>query len=511
MFRWSLPAAALVCAVFAAPAHATEFAWSPAGQLSQPRTAAASAVLSDGRVLLAGGWQLPAQKDVAAVDLYDPRTQTWAPGPPLLEPRRNASAVTLRDGRVLLVGGEADADQHIAEIFDPGAGTWGRVASSIAPHVATQGFVLDDGRVLFLGGGWSFGRGGEIYDPATDTWRLTAESHEVGGAAMPVVRLRDGRFLVVGNKSVSAEGFGYELPLAEIYDAARDTWSVVAPPQHAGEGSAAALLPDGRVLLAGGRPGGGPAGPLDATAQRSSEIFDPATESWSPTGDLNRPRAYGSAFVTLADGRLATVGGSWATFTGPLGQRRLAEVFYESTAEVYDVATGTWLETPPMEQPRSGPVAVPLADGSMLVTGGVIGAGNTVTDTAERLAPRVTPPAVVAPPPPAAPAPAPAPAPRKPGTLRFAEPPKRLTVTRTRTLVIKVWCSSNGAACADRLVLRGRGRVLAQRDVKIPAGDEVKVRVKLGAKARRALRHRTTQVTVTLRRQGTKVRVSVRG
>src|SRR4051794_29332526 len=119
MFRWSLPAAALVCAVFAAPAHATDFDWSPAGQLSEPRTGAASAVLSDGRVLLAGGWQLPAQKDVATVDIYDPRTQSWAAGPPLPEPRRNASAVTLRDGRVLVLGGEAEEDQRIAEIFDP--------------------------------------------------------------------------------------------------------------------------------------------------------------------------------------------------------------------------------------------------------------------------------------------------------------------------------------------------------------------------------------------------------
>jgi hypothetical protein len=105
MFRRTLPAAALVCAVFATPAYATDdYDWTPAGRFSQARVSVASTVLKDGRVLLAGGYDPVAQRDVATVDIYDPRTNTWADGPPLREPRRVASAVTLPDGRVLFLG-----------------------------------------------------------------------------------------------------------------------------------------------------------------------------------------------------------------------------------------------------------------------------------------------------------------------------------------------------------------------------------------------------------------------
>jgi hypothetical protein len=502
MIRRSLAVGALLCVAAAAPAHATEYDWTPAGQLSEARLGAASAVLGDGRVLFAGGWKLPAQQEVATVDVYDPRTQTWAPGPALPDPRRDASAVTLPDGRVLVLGGADDADQHRAEIFRPAAGTWTRVGDSIGPHVDTPGFVLADGRVLFLGGSgyWSQWPGGEFYDPATDTWKQTAAPHEVAVFGRAVVRLRDGRFLVVGSKTVVADRFAYDLPLAEIYDAARDTWTVVPPPSHAGEGAGAALLPDGRVLFAGGRPGGSAEGPLDASAQRSAEIFDPATERWSPTGDLNRPRAYASPFVTLPDGRIAAIGGSWATFTGPIGQRRVGDIFYEDTSEIYDAATGTWLPTAPMSQPRSGPVATVLGDGSVLVVGGIAGADNAATATAERLAPRPVPP-----PPPAAVAPlviTP-----KPGTLRLLAGPKRVKLAKT--LVVRVRCA--GGACADLLVVRGRGRTLARREVSLAAGRTLTVRVKLSAAARRALRHRTTRVTVSLRKQGTQRSLSVRG
>ena len=51
-------AAALACALLPAlhtPAQAAEYDWAPAGRISEARTSAATAVLNDGRVLLAGG------------------------------------------------------------------------------------------------------------------------------------------------------------------------------------------------------------------------------------------------------------------------------------------------------------------------------------------------------------------------------------------------------------------------------------------------------------------------
>lgn len=512
MLRWILPAGTLACAMFAAPAYATDYDWTPAGQLSQARVSVASTVLEDGRVLVAGGYDPVAQQDVATVDLYDPGTNTWAPGPPLLEPRRVASAATLPDGRVLVVGGEDLGDQRKTEIFDPAAGRWTRAADTFAEHAGISSFVLDDGRVLFLGAGNSSSEwpGGEIFDPATGTWKLTADPHEVGGAGQAVVRLRDGRFLVVGGKTVWSNPIYYDEPRAEIYDVVSDTWTVVARPAYSGEGSHAALLPDGRVLVAGGRPGGAAGVMIDADAHRGSEIFDPATGTWSLTGDLLRPRAYSSKFVTLPDGRIAAVGGAWATIVGPFGQRRAGELFYEATAEVYDVASGTWQPLPSMAQAHAGAVTKRLTDGSILVAGGVTGPNTSLTTVAERLVPRPVAPAAPTPPVTIAPKPTVLTRP-KAGTLRFLAPPKHLKPSRTGTLTFKVRCSTGGATCTDRLVLRGRGRVLAQRDVSVKAGKTLSVRLKLSAAGRRSLRNRTARVTISLRRQGTKVNVSVRG
>ena len=189
------------------------------------------------------------------------------------------------------------------------------------------------------------------------------------------------------------------------------------------------------------------------------------------------------------------------------GRRQFADIYSEATAEVYDAAAGTWRAVPPSPTARIGHIAQPLTDGSMLVVGGVSGPDGAATAVADRLVPvPATPPG-----PPSAVVQPPAPKPLKAGTIRFAKPPKRLKPTRTGTLTLKLSCSKGGAACTDRLVLRGRGRVLAQRDVSVAPGKTASVRVKLGAAARRALRDRTTRVTVTLKRQGTKVTVSVRG
>jgi hypothetical protein len=69
MLRQILPAAALVCAVFATPSYATDYDGTPAGQFSQARVSFASTVLNDGRVLVAGGYDPVAQRDVATLDI----------------------------------------------------------------------------------------------------------------------------------------------------------------------------------------------------------------------------------------------------------------------------------------------------------------------------------------------------------------------------------------------------------------------------------------------------------
>jgi hypothetical protein len=81
-------------------------------------------LLTDGRVLVAGGWS--GTTAIANADLFDPDARTWAAAAPLLTPRIFHAATRLSDGRVLVMGGW---DHHgdiltSAEIYNPANTAW---------------------------------------------------------------------------------------------------------------------------------------------------------------------------------------------------------------------------------------------------------------------------------------------------------------------------------------------------------------------------------------------------
>ena len=127
----------------------------------------------------------------------------------------------------------------------------------------------------------------------------------------------------------------------------------------------ATLLGNGSVLVAGGSNGG--------QYLSSAELYEPATNAFSPTGSMTVARASDSELVhgiwttlytsRLTDGRVLFVGGEAAP--GPGG-----------TAEIYDPTSGKFsaIALPPVDpQPLSpsqyGIPAVALKDGRVLIPG----------------------------------------------------------------------------------------------------------------------------------------------
>jgi hypothetical protein len=111
---------------------------------------------------------------------------------------------------------------------------------------------------------------------------------------------------------------------------------------------AAALLLDGRVLIVGGDT---PAGSWTASA----EVFDPATETFSPVASTTLVHAYPRA-TRLADGRVLLTG-SAQTPSGPAPR-----------TEIFDPATNAWTAGPDTLALHGWHVATGLADGRVLVT-----------------------------------------------------------------------------------------------------------------------------------------------
>ncbi len=130
-------------------------------------------------------------------------------------------------------------------------------------------------------------------------------------------------------------------------------------------GHAAALLPDGRVLLAGGL--------VDGAAASSAELFDPATGTFTGTGPLATARANATATVLL-DGRVLVAGGD----DGAGGSL--------ASAELYDVAAGAFSPAGSLGAARTRQTATRLAGGHVLVLGGRADA-TTVLAGAEEYTP----------------------------------------------------------------------------------------------------------------------------
>ncbi|HET6201164.1 MAG TPA: kelch repeat-containing protein [Planctomycetota bacterium] len=136
-------------------------------------------------------------------------------------------------------------------------------------------------------------------------------------------------------------------------------------------------LDDGRVLVAGG----GPvtlADPYGAVA--SAEIFDPALESHAPTlAPMSSARAFHAA-AKLADGRVLLAGGVDGGFESPPGSGNFITNVLP-TAEIFNPATGLFSPTGSMAVPRAGHAATLLPDGRVLVTGGTKGNASFQVDT----------------------------------------------------------------------------------------------------------------------------------
>ncbi|MGD1073074.1 MAG: hypothetical protein ABSB15_23390 [Bryobacteraceae bacterium] len=218
-----------------------------------------------------------------------------------------------------------------------------------------------DGRVLLAGGGSA-----AIYDPETSAFTAIAGQGQYSGIGPSATLLPDGRVLLAGGWISETGPFQLYTTQSEIFDPSTNSF---APPQFmyfAKACPSAVLLNNGKVLIAGGSAYTEPFG------EASAEAYDPVSATFTVAGPY--------ASSPSPDGRLIDSNQGWCpnAFLRPDG--KVAILWQgegvDGVSEVFDPATNTFsaLPTPSFQYLPQVP-GVQLASGLVLFTGGNDGLG----------------------------------------------------------------------------------------------------------------------------------------
>ena len=279
----------------------------------------------------------------------------------MVEPRIRHTATLPPNGKVLVVGGEHIEEfvgyvyLRTAEIYDPATGRWRATAPMPAPRNIHTATLLPNGTVLVVGGQDASEPGAIhktalIYDPVTEQWTSTG-SMAIGRLYHTATLLPNGKVLVAGGSTPTAPECpsGCIASSAELYDPSTGVWTATGAMSSPHMLNTATLLPSGEVLVVGG----------DGFHIASrAETYDPVTGQWSLTGFMARGVLGGHTTTVLQTGKVLVAGG-------------LFDIAVCTTvAELYDPATDTWAAEGEMTETRCGHTATLLASGKVLLAAG---------------------------------------------------------------------------------------------------------------------------------------------
>ena len=292
-----------------APAQAT--AWNPATNTfrSVPNQSglfcSAHSMLADGRILVSGG-HAGGEVGIVDVNAFDPVSGAWKIERNMSTQRWYPSSTTLGDGRVLVLSGQIMPGiwADTPEIFNPATSTWTRLNGINTSDVHDPEYplptLLPDGRLAVIAASTGQVR---VLDLAQTTWTDMGSNPQL--LKTSVAMYRPGRILATGGGDVP-NGLSDTRASVIDFNEAQPAWREIAPMAFPRYDHNLVVLADGSVLAVGGAT---TVSQTALTGTLAAELWNPETETWQTMASMNEPRMYHSIAMLLPDGRVLSAGG----------------------------------------------------------------------------------------------------------------------------------------------------------------------------------------------------------
>jgi galactose oxidase-like protein/Kelch motif protein len=339
--------------------------------------------LANGKLLLTGGHILNFV-GLANASLYDPFADRWTAVPKMNAGRWYPTNTTLANGDVLVLSGQIDTSRGVdalPQIFTAATNTWRNLTSAqLALDLYPRMHLAPNGKVFNSG---PSGATRYLDTSGTGRWTFVATRHAGTRDYGSAVMYDPGKILFVGGGDPPTSA-------AEVIDltAAAPAWRAVASMSRARRHLNATLLPDGKVLVTGGTSGAG-------FNNKNSPVFlaemwDPLTERWTPLASQRVGRFYHSVALLLPDGRVMSAGGNGhpevevfsppylsagerPTISGAPASVAYGQTFAVQTPDAASISRVTWIRLPSVthafdQNQRINRLAFTAAAGGLAVT-----------------------------------------------------------------------------------------------------------------------------------------------
>ena len=295
--------------------------WRTTGGLQTGRNFATATLLDDGSVLVAGGFD-SFRGSLNTAELYSPKTGMFRVLPSRMTTRRELfTATKLPDGRVLLAGGLRTSPRggilNTAEIYDPKTKAFTPTGTMTAPygrfghdaiHIPGTDLVLVVGGKERSPSGWASLRSAELYDASTGAFTRIDDMKRARDRVTLAWVEPMKKVLVIGGQSGGPEPAA-DVRETEWFDPTTRAFSPGPSLAQGRMGHTLTMLKDGSFLVAGGW-----SVALGRTTE-TAERFIPFDGAFVSAGTMAASR-HDAGAILLPDGRVLIAGGKKADSTG---------------------------------------------------------------------------------------------------------------------------------------------------------------------------------------------------